>query len=175
MDPFKHQLPFGRIVSSFFILLHRTMYYATRGSIKMAQMDGTNVVEIINGLSTAAGVAIDLNSLRLFWSDYNTNKVQSSNLDGTDVQQVAQLPSGSGPWGIAVNKDRLYWGNWDSKSLQVSTKTGQDLQTLYNGAHNIQHLTVATSNPKQTRPNHCEGQSCSGICVLNKTSFRCIG
>ena len=141
----------------------------------MAEMDGSNVAEIVSGVEEPGDITIDFDSSRLFWVTRDTNKVQSSNLDGTDVQLVVQLSSGTEPWGIAITDDRLFWGNWGSESLQSSDKTGQDIETTYNGTHSIYSLTVAYPNPIQTRRNHCEGQLCSsGICVLNKNSFRCV-
>ena len=146
----------------------------TRGVYK-AEMDGTNVVKIVSSLDCPFGIAIDFASQRLFWTDFNENKVHSSNLDGTDVQLVVQLSSGTKPLGIAVTEDRLFWGNYGSKSLQSCEKTGQDIKTLRNGTGAINHLTVATPNPVQTRPNHCEGQACpSGMCVLSKDLLRCV-
>ena len=145
------------------------------GGIFKSEMDGSNAAEIVSGLQYPAGIAIDFDSSRLFWADYNTGIIQSSNLDGTDVQLVVQLSGGTLPWGIAITGDRLFWGTYIPNSLQSSDKSGQDIMTLYNGTYTIRHLTFATANPAQTRPNHCEGQTCySGICVLNKGSFRCV-
>ena len=141
-----------------------------------AEMDGTNVVEIVTGLTYPGGILIDtLNSQRrLFWVDLGTNKVQSSKLDGTDTQTVVELTGDPQPWGLAANNDRLFWGNFNSSSFQTSDKYGQNVETLYYGIHGINHLTAVTPNPVQTRLNHCEGQSCSGVCVLNTNSFRCL-
>ena len=142
------------------------------GSIFKAEMDGTNLVEIVPHLGHPTGIAIDYDSSRLYWVDCSTNKVQSSNLEGTDVELVAQ--SEGCPWGIAVNSGSIFWGTYTSKSLQTSDKAGQDVRTLFDGTHGIQHLTVAAPSPVQTRKNHCEGQICSGICVLTADSFSCI-
>ena len=138
-------------------------------------MDGNHVTEIISGLSYPAGIAVEFDSRRLFWAEYEGNRIQSSNLDGTDVQLVVQLSGNTSPLGIAVHGDRLFWGNVYSKSLQSSEITGQDVRTLYNSTHGIQHLTAAIQDPSQTRPNHCEGQECSsGICVLTRNSYRSV-
>ena len=152
----------------------RTMYWSGGGSIFKAEMDGSNLVKIVKDLGAPAGIAVDLGALHLFWVDHNTNTVQSSYLNGTSVQLVAQLRYVDKPWGVAVDGDRLFWGNYASKSIQTSDRTGQDVRTLYNGTHFIQHLTLGARNPAQTRQNHCEGQTCSGICVLTAKSFRCI-
>lgn len=137
-------------------------------------MDGSNAIELLGRLVSPGGIAVDLKSSRLFWTDTLLGKVQSSNLDGTDIQLITWAGLGYGPWGIALPADRIVWGNWLEGSLQCSTKSGQNKETLYNGTHPIQHLTLGTPDPPQTRQNHCEGQSCDTICVLTSTSFRCL-
>ena len=146
-----------------------------RGGIFKAEMDGSNSVQIGHGLTDPAGITIDFVSLRLFWVEYEAHLVRSSDLEGTDVYLVAQLDDRTYPWGIAVSGGRIYWGTWKSNLLQTSDKTGHDIRTLLHDEHDIMQLTVATANPNQTRRNHCEGQICSiGICVLTKSSSRCI-
>ena len=159
------------------LFICRTMYWSRLGGrIMKAAMDGTAPMEVITGLKTAAGVVVDSSSpqQRLFWVDHNATRIQSGKLDGTDIQTVAQLPPSSRPWGIAVRNDQLLWGNYGSKSIQVSSKSGENLRTLYSGTFKINHLALAMANPIQTRRNHCEGQSCSGICVLSTNYFRCL-
>ena len=144
------------------------------GIIAKADMDGSNVKEIISGLISPAGIAVDFDSRRIFWVEWSGARIQSSNLDGTDVQLVLQLSRNTYPWGIAVTGQRLFWGG-NSGSLQSSNKSGQDIRTLDNGTSSILHLTLAAPNPVHTRLNHCEKQACSdGICVLTSNSFRCV-
>ena len=157
------------------MVFRRTLYFTkNEGNITVAEMDGTNAVDIITGLSRPAGIAIGFDPLRLFWVDHATDRVKSSNLEGTDLRQVAQLPPGTYPWGIAIKNGQLFWGNYAFNCLQSSAQTGENLQTLYSGTFEIQHLVVPSSSPARTRRNDCEGQSCAGICVLNKNSFRCL-
>ena len=138
-------------------------------------MDGTNPSEIVTGLIYPAGIAIDYDSRRLFWTEALTDLVQSSNLDGTDVQLVKQLNDDTWPWGIAVKDGRLFLAQYSSGSVESSDMSGQDVEVLYNGSNHIQNLELATPNPVQTRKNPCENQTCSGkICVLNRDSFRCL-
>ena len=160
-----------------FFFCGRTMYFskAGNGGIFKADMDGSNLVQIISGLSSPAQMVVDFDSQRLFWVYFSADKVQSSNLDGTDVQLVLQLRSDSYPWGIVVYNGRLFWGNAGPNSLQSSDKAGQDVQTHYTGSYDIRQLALVNSRTVQSRRNDCEGANCSGgICVLTRNSFRCI-
>ena len=158
-----------------FNVFGRKMYCTRRrGGILKAVMDGTNVVEIGSSVTDPGGMVIDFSLLRLYWTDCATEKLQSSDLDGQDLKVIAQFSNKTCPWGIALQDDQLIWGNHGSKSIQTSYKTGQNVRMLYNGTLSIQHLTLTTSAHSQTRINHCDGQDCSGICVLNTNSFRCL-
>ena len=146
-----------------------------------ASMDGANPVEIVSvsssGLSDPMGIDIDYWSCKLFWVDYDTNMVQSSTLDGRGIQTIAVLHDDTHPWGIAVDENLLYYGNWnmESSELRSSTKTGGNTRIIYNGSKPIQKLAVAAPAPPPTsRSNDCAGQSCSGICVLMPSAFRCL-
>ena len=54
------------------------MYWTkSGGGVFKADMDGSNAAVIVPGLSDPVGIAIDLGSLRLFWVEYNGNRVRS--------------------------------------------------------------------------------------------------
>ena len=150
------------------------MYWARwAGDITRAQMDGSDRVQIVTGLGTPIGLAIDYDGSRLFWAEFSGNKVCSSNLDGSDIRTIVQLAAGVGPCGIALHGNQIYWGNYYGMSVQSSLKAGQNVKMLYKGTSYVQHLATATRNLSVTRPNPCKGRYCSDICVLTVTSFRC--
>ena len=134
-----------------------------------------NPVQIVSGLSSPAGIAVDYNSRKLFWADYGTYKIQSSDLDGRNVQTVARV---SKPYGIAVYETRLYFGTFSSPSVLKSCDlTGRNMKMFYRNPKKMRHITVATSHsPPATRTNHCGGWTCpeKGMCVLTEHSFRCL-
>ena len=140
-----------------------------------AWMDGTNPVPIVSGLSSPAGIALDYNSRKLFWTDFGTDKIQSSDLDGRNVQTVATV---SKPYGIAVSENRLYFGTFSSPSvLQSCGMTGRDMKILHRDPKKMRHIGVAPSHSTPaTRRNHSAGRTCpeKGICVLTPYSFRCL-
>ena len=74
-------------------------------------MDGSNPVVIVENLEKPAGIFVDSDSSRVFWVDFDTDKIQSSDLNGGDVHEIIQLLQGSQPLGIFVFRDRIYWAN----------------------------------------------------------------
>ena len=147
--------------------------YWTKGSslIVKADMDGANDAVIVRG-SVCNGIAIDYVTSRLYWGDVSRG-IKSSDAEGGDVRLM--VPLSKTPWGLTVSSRRIYWGYYSSgNSVQSSTKEGQDLKTIFNGKEEIQHMTVVEGSLPVTRRNDCDGQVCSGICVLTPTSFRCL-
>ena len=141
----------------------------------MAGMDGANRTMIVTGLTEPDGIVIDFKSSRLYWADLQTPKIQSSTLQGDDLQTLAHLTLG--PYGIAVLYDRVYWsrGYYGYGDVQSSTKRGQDITIIvYTGRFEIRNLAVPAYTPITDRPNHCENQNCSNVCVLAAKSFRCL-
>ena len=153
------------------------MYWSSPslGSIRRAEMDGSNPLTLVGGLSHPRAITIDFASRRLYWMDWGYYRMQSSDLDGRDIQLVLQLGS-SGCLGHAVWNDRIYFGN-DGHRLQSCTKDGQDIQTLYTatGNGNIGRISVVpVVDQPATRTSDYAGLNCSTLGVLTRTSYRCL-
>lgn len=158
------------------------MYY-TRGqitdgtfsSIERAGMDGSRPSSIITGLNYPHKIVIDFHNSRLYWAGWGDDTVKSSAMCGTDIQIVSRRPGESGTSGIGVYGSRLYWTNYFTKMLESSTLTGQDVQLLYSSESNLEGLTIVPRlDLPNNRSNDCAGRTCSKICVLAPSSFRCL-
>lgn len=137
-----------------------------------AGMDGSSPVRLVTALGEPCGIVIDFQSLRLYWADLVTQKIQSSNLVGGNIVTLVELQFH--PYGIALLNDKLYWGYYMSTMVQSCSKSGTGISTVYNVTAFTWHLTVPTWNLPRNRIDHCEQHSCSSICVLSPTSFRCL-
>ena len=58
------------------------------GKIRCADLDGTNVQNLVTGLGHPKDIALDVADGKMYWIDANTNKIQCSNLYGIGVQDV---------------------------------------------------------------------------------------
>ena len=154
--------------------MYWTRFGVTSNGLMRAQMDGSNVAQLLGGLRTPSGITIDYDGSRIFWTEHWGDKISSSNLDGTDVRIIVTPKPCSSPWGIALHKNRMYWSDWSYYTLQRSSKSGQDVRTLFTGTGYIQQVTTTSRNFPTSRQNHCEGQNCSSICILTTSSFRCV-
>lgn len=154
------------------------MYYTSdeSNSIKRAGMDGSNPVQILaTGSGDARGITTDFRTSKLFWANDGTNRVESSDLEGGYQRTVINANAGSGPYAIAATNDRIYWGECSSKKLKSSTTAGDDVITLHAGTSCIDALAIVPDlSLPQNRTNHCARNSCSKVCVLTTTSYRCM-
>ena len=155
--------------------------------IMRAQMDGTEVVQILSGRDHPVGLAIDFDESRLYWSEYGAHQICSRALNGSKpwVEVLAtSRPVGSSfggwgvryPWGIAVTDDYcVYWGNFHGNTLQRRENWGGNTTILLREQGHIQQLTTTKWNFPTSRANDCMGQNCGhNICVLTTSSFRCV-
>ena len=58
------------------------------GKIRRADLDGTNVQNLVTGLGRPEDIALDVAGSKMYWIDANANKIQCSNLYGIGVQDV---------------------------------------------------------------------------------------
>ena len=157
----------------------RMMYWTTAdspGSVKRGGMDGSEVSVIVTGLSYPAGIAIDFQSSRIYWTVGGEDRVESIDMQGNHVQTVIQLPRDSGTYGIALYGNRIYVTNWSSKKVQSFTTVGEDLRELHTDTNHLYHLAIVAARPDRptSRKNHCENRACSKVCVLTRTAFKCV-
>lgn len=68
------------------------------GTIRRANLDGTNLITLVDNLVFPSQVVVTSN--HLYWSDIRTSKIQRASLDGT--QQIDLITGLTNPIGVAV-------------------------------------------------------------------------
>ena len=150
------------------------MYFTTGSYIKYGAMDGSNLASTSSGFSTARGMTVDIHSSRLYFHDDYNSIIRSSRLDFSDMNIVAQPSRQS--YGIVLVEQRLYWGlHYENRVESKSTAGGGDTTSVYIGGNGrIRDLTSPDWSLAANQTNPCAGQTCSGVCVLTRTHYRCM-
>ena len=104
-------------------------------------MDGSKASTVVSDLGDLGGLVIDFQSSRLYWTEWNTMKIQSSSLDGSKVVTLAHALKDR-PFGIALIHERLFWSLPFANALQSSNTDGSEIRTVYNGTTGIRYLSV---------------------------------
>ena len=153
------------------------MYYSRKtvdGSvygILKAGTDGSNPTGIVKCSEGAYGIQIDYKAKRLYWAEYYVDRIRSSDLDGGDVVTIAETPA---PYGIALVDQRIYWGEYSSGLVYSISVEGTGIRNETNAIARTRNFVYSNWNPPKNRSNDCEQQSCGFVCVLSRTSFKCL-
>ena len=140
-------------------------------------MDGRNVQKVVDRVFRPVGIAVDQNSSKVFWTDHGEHTITGWTefpQHGKHVR-LAKAWTGGNPSGVVVHNDHLFWGTFRDFKLRTATINGYAVKVVYRGISEISQVDVIRDRSQVlSRPNHCSGQTCSGICLLNPTSFSCV-
>ena len=103
------------------------------GKIRRADLDGSNVEDLVAGLKQPVGIALDVAGSKMYWTDMNTDKIRRADLDGSNVED---LVTGLGaPAGIALDVagGKIYWTEWGTKKIRCADLNGSNVEDLVTG------------------------------------------
>ncbi len=105
------------------------------GTIERANLDGTDRVTLVTGLTNPHGIALDLANNHMYWAEYGGHSIRRANLDGTNVVNIVTGLSGA-PAGLAIDfsNRRLYWTDADIRfsAIRRANLDGSGMQTVVN-------------------------------------------
>ena len=108
------------------------MYWTDTGTdkIQRANLDGSNVEDILAGLSIPQGIALDLANSKMYWTDAGNGRIQRANLDGSNVEDL--VTGLSDPFGIALDvaKGKMYWTDQYIDKIQRADLDGSNVEDL---------------------------------------------
>ena len=104
------------------------------GMLQRANLDGTNVEDIVTGLGGPRGVDLDISEGKIYWaSSMNTTsrKIYRANLDGSNVQDLLTADNAHGI-ALDVAGSKIYWANQQGK-IQRANLDGSNLEDIVVG------------------------------------------
>nr|XP_020641437.1 low-density lipoprotein receptor-related protein 6 isoform X2 [Pogona vitticeps] len=144
------------------------MYWTEWGGkpkIDRAAMDGSERTTLVPNVGRANGLTIDYVKRRLYWTDLDTNLIESSNMLGLDRDVIADdLPH---PFGLTQYQDYIYWTDWSRRSIERANKTsGQNRTVIQNHLDYVMDILVFHSS-RQAGWNECASSNghCSHLCL----------
>ncbi|XP_040181351.1 low-density lipoprotein receptor-related protein 1-like isoform X2 [Rana temporaria] len=146
------------------------MYWSeigTESQIEQAGMDGSQRKILVNTqLGWPTGLALDLLSWRIYWSDEKFHAIGSANLDGTDIK-VLQMKMIQSPFAITVFEDEIYWSEIKARTVQkINKKTGKDWSVLIKRHGQPYGLKVMHEVLQPRMENPCHKLNCSHVCLI---------
>ena len=126
------------------------MYWASwwGESIQRANLDGTNVQDLVTGLTHPRDVALDIARRKMYWVDAGAHKVQRANLDGSNVEDLVNTQGA--PFGIAVDtiSGKLYWSIWGPGRIRRANLDGTNVENLVTGLDQPEDINLDLSADK---------------------------
>ena len=85
------------------------IYYLAANRIRRANLDGSQIEDLVISSSSLSGLALDVGSDKMYWTDLGTSKIQRANLDGSQIEDlVIQLDNPLSP-ALDVDGGKMYW------------------------------------------------------------------
>ncbi|XP_067396574.1 low-density lipoprotein receptor-related protein 5 isoform X3 [Emydura macquarii macquarii] len=152
------------------------MYWTEWGGkprIVRAYMDGTNSITLVDKVGRANDLTIDYSDQRLYWTDLDTNMIESSNMLGQEREIIADdLPH---PFGLTQYSDYIYWTDWNLHSIERADKTNGKNRTLIQGHLDFVMDILVFHSSRQDGLNDCMQNNghCGQLCLAIPNGYRC--
>ena len=117
-----------------------------RANLDMANLEVSNVEDLVTGLDRPLGIALDVAGGKLYWTNWDTGKIQRANLDGSNIEDlVTGLVS---PDGIALDVagGKMYWTDFGTDKIQRANLDGSDVEDLVTGLEAPIGIAIAMSS-----------------------------
>ncbi|CAK8674679.1 unnamed protein product [Clavelina lepadiformis] len=156
--------------------IHAKLYWSDQGlggvppKISRCDMDGSELENIITGVSDIQHIALDIPEQRIYWAEQNPGVIKSANFDGSDVNTI--VDNVISPMGITVLDDYIYYSDLSLELIERAEKTnGNNQITLRTDIQNVNSLKVY--NRPVGKPNSCfvSNGGCEQFCFPVKSNF----
>jgi low density lipoprotein-related protein 2 len=154
------------------------MFITDNNRIVRANMDGTGLIPLVtDAVYKASGVALDLITKRVFWSDILLDYIETVDYDGNDRHNIIRGPANvPAPTRITVFERNVFWTD--------GTKQGIFVVDKFNGKESIKSVYRAPESGKEPKgikavhplvqpkssDNPCAHNSCDHMCIITSTS-----
>ncbi len=119
--------------------------------IGRANLDGTDVGYMIEGLISPSGIALDTDGGKIYWTDIGSGKIQRANLDGNLIEDLV-VDGVITPMDLAldVGGGKLYWTEASPADFMISRANldGTNVEGLVTGLSNPSGIALDLSNGK---------------------------
>ena len=115
---------------------------ASAQKIQRANLDGSQVQDLVTGLDFPDGLALDVSGDKIYWTDRGTDKIQRANLDGSQVQDL--VTGLDEPIGLALDVygDKIYWTEYHQGKIQRANLDGSQVEDVVTGLNTPHDLAL---------------------------------
>ncbi|XP_054162427.1 low-density lipoprotein receptor-related protein 4-like [Oppia nitens] len=152
------------------------LFWADSGSvskIERAYLDGSSRKVILTDLGRIAGITIDLENRRIFWTDSQLDRIESADLEGKYRNVV--IKDIANPCGLTVLDQYIYWSDSNTKAIERANKvTGADHETICDNIDKLVEIkSMALSRQTGANPCSVHNGACSHLCLFRPQGYIC--
>ena len=109
------------------------LYLINDDSIQRMSLVNTNFQDIVTGLDSPGGIALDVADGKIYWTESWDDKIQRANLDGTNIEYI--VTGLDRPEGIALDvaDGKIYWINGRTDKIQRANLDGTNIEDIVTG------------------------------------------
>ena len=104
--------------------------------IQGANLDGSNVQNLVTGLIAPIGIALDVAGGKIYWTDLDTRgtaRIQSASLDGSGILVLVTGLAAPNDIALDVGGGKIYWTDRRTGKIQRANLDGSSIQDLVTG------------------------------------------
>ena len=108
---------------------------ANAAGVYRVNLDGSGLTTLVNGLEVPVGIALDLGSSQMYWTENafrlgSPGKIQRANLNGSGVADI--VTGLASPWGITLDSEggQMYWTTSRAERIQRANLDGSGVTDL---------------------------------------------
>ncbi len=112
-------------------------YALTWGAILRANLDGSQIEEVLTTAGIPEGIALDLVAGKMYWTDTARSNLGRANLDGSQAETIVGWGSDIGPLniplGLALDRagGKIYWQDPGTLRMQRANLDGSQAEDLH--------------------------------------------
>lgn len=110
------------------------IYWTERHKIRCANLDGTDVEDLVTQQNLANHLTLDQNHGKMYWTDNFRRQIKRANLDGLDIETVIDVKRDqidlASIWCMTIdtNANKIYWAGTPFRKLFRANLDGTNVK-----------------------------------------------
>ena len=123
------------------------IYWALCGlsKIQRANLDGTNIEDIITGLDCPHNIALDFSSGKIYWIGWATaGKIQRANFNGSNIEDLVDGLNSPVDITLDTLNGKMYWAEFGEGKIHRANLDGTNIEDIATNLDSPWGITLST-------------------------------
>ena len=119
-----------------------------RSKIQRANLDGSNVEDVVTGLPEPKTIALDTAGEKMYWTNTWGPGIQRANLDGSNVEIIVEEVANIGGLALDVANGKVYWGDTGVRGSKIhrANLDGSNVEDVITGLSKPDAIALDVAN-----------------------------